>query len=314
MASSGRRPIVVGVDGSRSAVSAVRWAADAARLRDAPLAIVHCYTVPTAGYPDFVTTLHELREGIRARGEQWLAEATTTAREVGPNLRVHTELREAQPVPLLLAMAHDAQLVVLGSHGLGGFTGMLLGSTAQALAAHGNTPVAVIRHELVSTPPAPGPIVVGLDGSPASETALGLAFEEARLRATGLTAVRVWRGPMPGGSAESGLRDAETRRELAHQLDGWRDKYPEVAIDQVTVRGRPAPTLLRYAEHAQLVVVGSRGRGGFRGLLLGSTSNSLLHHARCPVLVARESSAGAPAAEHSESAPAISTEEPHDVK
>jgi nucleotide-binding universal stress UspA family protein len=124
-----------------------------------------------------------------------------------------------------------------------------------------------------------GPVVVGVDGSAGSGAAVGFAFEEAARRGTGLTAVHAW-GALEG--AES--------RVLSESLAGWSQRYPEVAVRQELVRGRPAAALIEQSRSAQLVVTGARGRGSFAGLLLGSVSQAVLHHAECPVVVVRTSS------------------------
>lgn len=292
--------IVVGVDGSPSAVNAVRWAAAEAASRDETVRLVHAYEVPRHGYPDFVTTFARLREGMRHQGEQWLKEARAAAEETAPGVAVETELVENEPVTVLIDRSRRCRLVVLGSRGLGGFTGMLVGSVALALAAHGRSPVVVVRGPRPNEPPpAEGRIVVGVDGSAPSTAALEFAFDTAHTRRGELVVVRVWGGvsfddlvshhPL---RVDLGEIETQERTALDEQVRPWRDRYPEVPVETVVVKGRPARMLLDHAERAWLVVVGSRGREGIQGMLLGSTSRTLLTHAPCPVAVVRRSPQG----------------------
>ncbi|PXY30343.1 universal stress protein [Prauserella sp. PE36] len=292
--------IVAGVDGSTSALHAVAWAATEAAPRREKLRLVSAYAVPEHGYPAFLTSVGELREGLRAQGEDRLREAREAAEKAAPGIDVETVLVEADPTVTLLGESRTARVVVLGSRGLGGFSGLLVGSTAVALAAHGSCPVVVVRGRgAEGVAPAEGPVVVGLDGSPASVAAIEFAFAEASARGLPLVAVRTWNDVM----LEATLRmyplsvnpddiDAEERALLEAQVDAVREDYPEVPVEAVVARGRAARTLLEHSERAQLVVVGSRGRGGFRGLLLGSTSRALVTHASCPVAVVRPPATG----------------------
>ncbi|PXY35838.1 universal stress protein [Prauserella flavalba] len=292
--------IVAGVDGSTSALHAVAWAAAEAAPRREKLRLVAAYLVPEHGYPSFLTTVRELREGLRAQGEDRLREAREAAEKAAPGVDVETVLVEADPTVTMLAESRTARVVVLGSRGLGGFSGLLVGSTAVALAAHGSCPVVVVRGRgAEGVPPTEGPVVVGVDGSPASVVAIEFAFAEAAARDVPLVAVRTWNDAM----LEATVRmyplsvnpddiDAEERALLEAQVDAVREDYPDVPVEPVLARGRPARTLLEQAERAQLIVVGSRGRGGFRGLLLGSTSRALVTHATCPVAVVRPPETG----------------------
>ncbi|RKT54105.1 universal stress protein [Saccharothrix australiensis] len=281
-------PIVVGVDGSASAVTAVAWAAgEAARLR-VPLRLVHAYRLPAQGYPELVVSGAEVRQAFEQQGWQWLEEAAEAARAAVPGVEVGTAVVVDRPAAALVAESRRARMVVLGSQGLGGFSGLLVGSVAVAVCAHGGCPVVVVRR-----PAADGPVVVGVDGSPVSEQAVAFAFEEASLRDAPLTAVLAWTD-FPVDSAYgsrftvdwSRVED-EQRRVLAERLAGWQEKYPDVRVDRVVVRDRPVRALLAAADGARLLVVGSHGHGGFGGVLLGSTSQALVYHAPCPLAVVR---------------------------
>lgn len=287
--------IVAGVDGSPSAVHAAVWAATEAAQRRETLRLVHAYVVPVHGYPGFLTTFPELREGLQYQGRTWLDEAKAAVEQAAPGVEVETELVEGEAIATLLRESRQARAVVLGSRGLGGFTGMLVGSVAVALAAHGHSPVVVVRgRKPEDVPPTEGPVLVGVDNSDASNNALGFAFEEAAIRGVGIVALHTWNDvtleatvrmyPLTVNPADI---DAEAKAVLDTQVAVWQEKYPDVPVETVVTRGRPVRTLLERGEHAQLIVVGSRGRGGFRGMLLGSTSQSLVTHAPCPVAVVR---------------------------
>jgi nucleotide-binding universal stress UspA family protein len=183
-------------------------------------------------------------------------------------------------------------MVVLGDRGLGGFTGLLIGSVAVAVTAHAACPVVVVRGpESDLTAPLPEPVVVGVDGSSTSEAALAFAFEEASLRRVPLVAVHVWRDLLLDATLAPLLDwdaiESDERQVLAERLAGWSEKYPDVAVRRLVAYDRPARALVGESGRAQLVVVGSRGRGGLHGMLLGSVSQALLHHAHCPVAVVR---------------------------
>lgn len=267
--------IVVGIDGSRSSLEAALWAGAEAARRGLAVRLVHVYSVPVVRLPIAMPTSDMIREGFESQGRAWISEAEDAIRRQWPDLAVETAVREWNPVAALVQESLTATMVVLGSRGLGGFGELLIGSTAVALAAHGHCPVVLARGQALS---AEGPVVVGVDGAPASEAAMGFAFEEAALRGVGLTAVHTW----------TELVDDDPAGPIA----AWRNKYPDLPVEYIVRPGRPATALLAAAEHAQLVVVGSRGLGGFKGMLLGSTSQALLTHATCAVAVVRPAIAG----------------------
>jgi nucleotide-binding universal stress UspA family protein len=197
------------------------------------------------------------------------------------------EVLDGFPIPRLLDESRSAQLVVIGDRGLGGVAGLLLGSVAVALAARGDSPVAVVRGRTSATS---GPVVVGVDGSPVSEAALAYAFEAADARSAELVVVYAWRDLLLDQSTPlDEAIEQQGRAELAERLAGWGGKYPDVAVRRVVVRDTPARAIVEQSVTAQLVVVGSHGRGGLGGLLLGSVSNAVLHRAECPVVVVRGS-------------------------
>ncbi len=291
------RPVVVGVDGSESAARAVRWAAAEAALRHAPLRLVSVFTAVPPGRFGDPSLSGPYRRHLVEAGHAALDAAAGVAGEVAPGVEVQPDLREGFPVPALLSASGDAVLTVVGSRGLGGFTGLLAGSVAVALAAHGGSPVVVVRGDEVAPaavgaePPDERPVLVGVDGSPASEAAIGLAFDEASLRGAPLQALHTWldHGLVPALAARIDWAALETEEHalLAQRLAGWSQKYPDVDVRGVIECDRPGRAVVAASTAAQLVVVGSRGRGGGAGLFLGSVSHALLHHAHCPVMVAR---------------------------
>jgi nucleotide-binding universal stress UspA family protein len=286
-------PIIVGVDGSVSARQAVLWAAREAAHRKAPLRLVHA-TVAIGGYTP-VALPQEVYDALAGEGRESLRQATELVRDLTPGVDVSTDLRTGSPAQILVAESRAARMLVLGSRGLGGFTGMLVGSVAVALAAHGHCPIVVVRGEH-TTDTGSRPVVVGIDGSPASEAAIGFAFEQASWLGVLLVALHTWSDTIPASTLPNVMVDwksveEEEQRVLAERLAGWQEKYPDVSVQRVFTPGRPAHSLLVQTREAQLVVVGSRGRGGVKGMLLGSTSQALLHHSACPVAVVRPESA-----------------------
>jgi nucleotide-binding universal stress UspA family protein len=280
------RPVVVGLDGSESSEEAVRWAAREAARRKAPLRVVQAVdpTVPPHKYgdPGFGPDVHEIRlRGARAH----LRKAARAASEEAPGVVVEQEVVDGFPAPQLVKESSAAQLVVIGDRGRGGVAGLLLGSVAVALAARGACPVAVVRGRGSASG---GPVVVGVDGSPISEAALAYAFEAADARSTDLVVVHAWRDLLP--DQVTLLDDAieqQARAELSERLAGWCGKYPDLRVRRVVVRDSPAKAILEESVTAQLVVLGSHGRGSVDALLLGSVSNAVLHRADCPVVVVR---------------------------
>ncbi|MGW4057010.1 universal stress protein [Amycolatopsis sp. NPDC004747] len=285
--------ITVGVDGSAGSTAAVAWAAKLASRRHLQLKIVHGLQIAGLYYGGGMTGIGAatLFEAVRTDGERAIAEARALAESIDQDLAITTELPNDPPVPMLIEESRHARMLVVGRTGTGGFAGMLIGGTAAAVASHAHCPVAVVRGHQDSTA---GPVVVGVDGSPNSEQAVAVAFEEASLRGVPLVAVHAWndivyedtRGTARILTQPESLEEGEERL-LGQRLAGWPEKYPDVEIRRVLVRDRPRHALLKAGEEAQLVVVGSRGRGGFTGMLLGSTSQALVQHADCPVLVVR---------------------------
>jgi nucleotide-binding universal stress UspA family protein len=295
---TGIKPIVVGVDGSESASAAVAWAARAAAALSLPLHIVTVVHIPAFYYTEpylAESFKEELEDTAKAR----LGSARVHAKQtVDAPIDITTEQFEAKVSQTLIDLSANAHMVVLGSRGHGELTGLLIGSTTSAVAAHGHCPLVVVRGRTMDgQPPTEGPIVVGVDGSESSRAALEVAFEQAAARGASLVAVNVWSDvsvqPSLGASPDDPLWSSiQTGEEvvLSERLAGYQERYPDVTVERVVARDRPVRVLSEFAEKAQLIVVGSRGRGGFTGMLLGSTSNALLHTADCPVMIVRPES------------------------
>lgn len=282
------KEIIVGVDGSEPSLLATDWAAAEAARRKAPLRVVH--VVPPWLYEapaDPGASL--IRDRLLQDGRNIVDLGAARARDRAPGLEVTGEQTGGQPAEALLRRARDALMVVTGPRGTGGLTGLVLGSVAVQVATHAPCPAVVVRP---SEPSARGEIVVGVDGSPAGAAAIGFAFEEASVRGARLRALLAWTHPVSTGPGDMvplvhdlGILAADEQRLLSEALAGRRAEYPDVEVVAETVRGRAARVLAEASGHADLLVVGSRGRGGFAGLLLGSVGHAMLMRARCPVAV-----------------------------
>ena len=274
-------PIVVGYDGSADSERAVDWAVKAAKLRNCPIRLVA--VIEDDADPDWLPDRVEKarRRALAQLGDLADRELPITVMKPRSEPTTHA----------LLRLASDAQMIVLGAHGHSVVDGALIGSVSQHLARHAECPVVVARE---AQDPNAGRIVVGFDDSPGSQLAVAFAFEMARDTEAPLTVIHGWRVIPPGTvglympltpdfvehveSERAALRDA---------MSEWCDKYPDVEVELSAVPLHPVRVLTDASDHAAMVVVGSRGRGAFAGLLLGSVSQGVLHRARCTVVVAR---------------------------
>nr|WP_246398009.1 universal stress protein [Mycobacterium vicinigordonae] len=284
-----RHGILVAIDGSAESDAAVVWGAREAAMRHGRLTLMHAVAPVVVGWP--VGQLYpEMPEWQKDNADHVVAHARHTVSESGAApAEVHVEMPYANAVPALIEASKQADMVVVGSQGMGALGRMLLGSVSSALIQHAHCPVAVIRGgEGAVVPDADAPVLVGIDGSPASEAATALAFEEASRRGVGLVALHAWSdvGVFPALGMDWHDRENEGQEVLAERLAGLQEQYPDVQVQRSLVCDTPAKWLLEAAERAQLVVVGSRGRGGFPGLLLGSVSSAVVHSAQIPVIVA----------------------------
>jgi nucleotide-binding universal stress UspA family protein len=275
---SGERPMVVaGFDGSQSCMVAIEVAAREVRQRVAALTLVHAFTWPLI-YPPLLGDFDPADPLPRVRARHRLDQAVEQVRQQQPDLRVDGELVDGAPAAVLVDFSRRADLVVLGHRGEGGFAELLAGSVAIHTAAHAECPVLVVRGT-VAKPDAP--VVVGVDGSEPASRALEFAFATANRRNAPLMVMAVW----PPGMEHRTPGHPEM---LLTSLGPCLLEYPDVLVDASILHDRsPAGALIRATEGAGLVVVGSRGLGGLRGLLLGSVGRALIEHAPCPVAIVR---------------------------
>ncbi|MFE6922439.1 universal stress protein [Nocardia sp. NPDC057663] len=280
MPSPSARPVVVGVDGSESALTAVRWAARAAHLRSASLHLVHAMSSGWDLGRGGVVALQS--PAMHKQGQAALSVATSVAVESAPGLAVHSDLVSPSPLSALRRRAREAELLVVGTRGLGAFERALLGSVSRALARHPVCPLAVVpaANHLAGTHL---PVLVGIDGSPASGRALEIAIEEASRRRVGLEAIYIWSEPEPG--IQHAHMPEHARQMLSQALTGYREKYPEVAITTHVAEDDPAQRLLEESRRAQLIVLGSHGRGRLTGHVLGSVSRAVLYATQIPLIL-----------------------------
>lgn len=283
--------VLVAVDGSAAANAAVAWATREAILRQSPLTLLHAVAPVVVGWP--VGQLYEEMPGWQRDNAEQVMEsarqtvATSAGRSDPPQVR--TEVVYANAVPTLIEASKRASMVVVGSQGMGALGRALLGSISSALLHHAHCAVAVVHGDEDAVPDADAPVLVGIDGSPGSDAATALAFEEASRRGVDLVALHAWSdvGVFPILGMDWQDRKHKGEEVLAERLTAWRERYPDVQVRQSLVCDTPAKWLIEESEHAQLVVVGSHGRGGFVGMLLGSVSSAVAQSAKAPVIVVR---------------------------
>lgn len=285
MAEHSEAPIVAGVDGSPTSLDAVRWAARRAALHRCPLQLVHAIGAPVTFGPE-ISVVGLDNQALRADGEALLDAAAGTARETAGELDIVTTVADLGATTVLIDLSPDARMIVVGTRGLGTLGRLLLGSVSTSLARHARCPVAVIPDaEEPVRDLSQRPVVVGVDGSPRSQEAVDIAFEEAARGSVGLIAVTTWSEFFRYTSRED--MQEQARALQAECLAGRAERYPDVPVTPVVAEDRPARRLLAEAENAQLVVVGSHGRGGFAGMTLGSVGQAVLHSTRIPLVIAR---------------------------
>ena len=283
-------PIVIGYDGSPGSRSALQWAAVAAYRAMVPLRIVEAFEIViiTRPSPGQVVPL----ESVRKARQTGLDQVAEDIRTQYPGLRVDTSLVGGAAPRTLVEAAQDARLVVLGSRGLGGWSGLMVGSVAVQVTTHAECPVVVVPHDLRARAHEGPTVVVGVDGSKVSAKAIDFAFDQAETLHAKVEAVHTWTSPFltyaDGASMlqfdEEKIRE-EARLLVAESVAGAAAEHPDVEWSTELAMGSAAQALVRRSESADLVVVGSRGRGGFTGLLLGSVSQSVLHHTHCPIAI-----------------------------
>jgi nucleotide-binding universal stress UspA family protein len=290
--------VVVGADGSPPSRVAVEWAARAAAMRHLPLTVVHVVPPLSVAASALAWPVgrvpQEVLETQENDGRRVIADAIKVVEDGatgGNRPEIDSEMLFGRYVPALVDLSKDAELMVVGCRGQTGQR-RLLGSVSTGSIHHAHCPVAVIHDELSSSLHSPRlPVVLGVDGSRASELATAIAFDEASWRGVDLVALHVWSDTDMSKvfGIDSSAVQAAAARTLTESLAGWQERYPEVTVHRVVEFERPVRHLLEQAEKAQLIVVGSHGRGGFGGMLLGSVSTAVAQEARIPVIVARQS-------------------------
>jgi nucleotide-binding universal stress UspA family protein len=274
-------PIIVGTDGTEWSTAAVRWAAREASRRGSPLRVTYAHDGerPGGGHHD-----QDPAEGVAAAGVQ-------VAREVAPELTIEADPVAGHAAAQLLADAAPGAVIVVGSRGRGGFASLLLGSVSQRVATHAPCSVVVVRGRGDVTD---GPVVAGVDDSPAADGVLAAAFEAASARGCALEVIRSFLPAVPLGLAKWPAVEVSTPEADANELAGlealmapWREKYPGLPVTSVVTHQGIASELVAASRRAQLVMVGSQGHGVIAGALLGSAGLQLMHHADCPVYIVR---------------------------
>lgn len=278
-------PIVVAVDGSEHAHNALTWAVAAATREGRTLLVVMAVGTIVAGYAPGVVMTQDVIDTLHDDADRIVDIAVGTVKAANPDVAVRGQVYDGKPALVLREISSSAHMLVVGSRGMGGVTGLLLGSVSTDVSAHADCPVVVVP----GRPPATGAVVVGVDGSPNSQAALTHAFIQADELNTSLIVVDADPGFARGGSDGDAEVGQQVHDEVAERLGvlmaGHREDHPDVAVELRIAAQAPAAYLVDTARDAQLIVVGSRGRGGFRGLLLGSVSQAVLHTALCPVMV-----------------------------
>jgi len=287
----GHNSIVVGIDGSPSSEAAFDWALDEAARRHLPLHLVSARErdLPIdAGLLDSPATATAVMTQARNLTEELLATHSARALRAHPTLAVTTESSPSFAAAALVELSSRADTVVVGNRGHGILMGKLLGSVSTQVTMHADCPVVVVGEHVDGRKERRG-VVVGVDGSSGSEQALAYAFEQASTRQTRLDVVHAWWTTVPGGVTVDLLRAQQTLQALgmSESMAGWSEKHPDVQVTEHLPLGPAVLALLEQARHAELLVVGSRGLGGFRRLMLGSVSHGVLQHAHCPVAVIR---------------------------
>ena len=288
------RTITVGVDGSPECRAATDWAAREARLRALPLKLLHvCEPAPGTGAQ---------RSGSETeydRAERMLAEAVAELRMRHPTVDVLTDRVTGNPVPALAEAADAAELLVLGSRGLGGLGGFLLGSVSLNVIVRTARPLVLVRagedaagdpSAIPSATPPVRPVVVGLDISADDDTVLEFAFEAAARRGAALRVVHGWTQPTGEFRRFHGV---ELHASLARQqataltdaLRPWRLKFPDLKVIEASRCGGAAQVLVDASRDAALTVVGRRIRTGALGAHIGHVTHAVLHHVLAPVAV-----------------------------
>lgn len=281
--------IIVGMDGSECAAVALRWAVEEGERRDWPVTALLAWSYLRQYHPDRRDAVEtEYDEGFAAAALDAYVVDVLGAEAAGA---VGREVAYDEPDVALVEAAEDASLLVVGSHGYGGIRGVVMGSVSQRCLHHSTVPVAVVRDNGDSAEVVEGKVVVGVDGSSTSMAALQWAVDEARSRNGYVEVVHSWLLPAAFGYPTLAMPDPALHESAAEDLVSRMLESVDVSglsrpVSRVIIGGESTAGLIAArAENAELVVVGSRGVGGFRGMLIGSVAHQLAHHAPCPLVV-----------------------------
>jgi len=286
-----RSELVVGVDGSAASYAAVGWTAQEATIRGLPVRLVHVVAPTSMSSTEAPNDTITHEQEVKARHVIDQARRIVDGVQGEARLKVRVEIRYAGVLATLVDAVPTKPMIVVGARGFDGFGWHMLGSVSAGLLHHAHCPVTIVRD-----PESAGreihddaPVVVGIDGSRASEAATALAFDEASRRRVPLVALHAWSdvGVFPILGMDWHVYRDEGDEVLGERLAGWQEIYPDVQVHRRLVCDVPARWLVNESDSAQLVVLGSRGRGGFDGLHLGSVSSAVAQSARVPVIVVR---------------------------
>jgi nucleotide-binding universal stress UspA family protein len=289
------RTIVIGVDGSTGSDNAIRWGLAMAERRGASVRLIHA----------FDPSMHDMRIGSGYQigllgdfydaGRDQLEATRATAQAFHPALKITSELIDDSASSALIEASRGADTVVIGAHGVRGFSNLVAGSTTMNVSTHAHCTVVALPNDETQAFAGTG-VVVGVDGSEISETGIAYAFREAAETGEKLTAVHAWTDPITPAALETSIatmydpavysRDQDIL--LAESLAGWSENYPDVSVTRRVMHEHPVHALATVANNARLLVVGCRGRDALRSMLLGSISHGVLHLADCPVAVVHD--------------------------
>jgi nucleotide-binding universal stress UspA family protein len=288
--------IVIGVDGSPGSQNAVRWGLALAERRHVAARLLRAFDpsmhdVRIGGGASEIGVLGDSFDAVRAQ----LDAAYEAASSLHPNLTITHDLVDDSASSALIEASHEADTVVIGAHGVRGFSNLVAGSTTMNVSTHAHCTVVSMPTDEGHAFDGSG-IVVGVDGSQISETAIAYAFREAAETNQHLAAIHAWTDPLTPTSLGTSIPalydpDVYSRDQdilLAESLAGWAEKYPDVTVTRRVVHEHPVHALAGAADNARLLVVGCRGRGALRSMLLGSVSHGVLHLATCPVAVVHD--------------------------
>lgn len=300
MTATSGQPVVVGLDRSEAGRAAVEHAAELAVQRGQPLHLVRAFQPSQFPMRHRTGLSGDIDDLLRKAAGRLVDETSEVLSLVYPTLQLSAELAPGSPAETLIGESREAAFLVVGSRGSGGFSGLVIGSTTLRVATHAHCPVVAVPATPADDPPRAG-VVVGVDGTDVSEEAIDVAFQSASETDEQLMALHAWSDPAQTGHGvllplvyDPVTVNQEEQRVMAESMARWSEKYPNVTVVSRVVRDHPVRALVRAAEHARLLVVGSHGRGPVSGALLGSVSHGVLHHATGPVVVARHRSLRSP--------------------